>query len=44
MEGLQCIKSLQELRDPLHTSVSVITPPHVTETVLEQVIALGTMR
>jgi len=35
LEGLATIKSLHELEDPGHTSVSVVTPPKVTLGVLQ---------
>jgi len=35
LEGLATIKSLYELRDPIHTSVSVVTPAKVTLDVLK---------
>ncbi|KAF9788586.1 NAD-P-binding protein [Thelephora terrestris] len=35
LEGLTTIKSLHELKDPSHTSVSVITPAKVTIEVLK---------
>jgi len=34
LEGLVTIKSLYELKDPIHTSVSVVTPAKVTLDVL----------
>ena len=41
IEGIAAIKSLAELKDPRHTSVSVITPPAVSATIVQQAIALG---
>ncbi|RKP09395.1 NAD-P-binding protein [Thamnocephalis sphaerospora] len=41
IEGLPCVTSLEGLSDPTHTAVSVITPPSVTLTVLQQAKALG---
>jgi predicted CoA-binding protein len=38
------IKTIGELQDPTNTSVSVITPPEVTEKVLEEAVKLGVKR
>ncbi|ORX99655.1 NAD(P)-binding protein [Basidiobolus meristosporus CBS 931.73] len=36
IEHIPCMKSLGELLDPQHTSISVITPPKVTSDILRQ--------
>lgn len=41
IEGVACLKSLGELVNPTQTSVSVITPPSVTEKVLQEAKRLG---
>ena len=41
IEGVACLKSLRELPYPTQTSVSVITPPSVTEKVLQDAKSLG---
>ena len=41
IEGLKAIKSLRELSSPTSTSVSVITPPSVTLSVLKEAEELG---
>ncbi|KAL5528727.1 hypothetical protein ACEPAF_7864 [Sanghuangporus sanghuang] len=41
LEGLSTIKSLDELREPLETAVSIITPPKVTLGILESAKALN---
>jgi uncharacterized protein len=40
IEGLKCVASVSELPD-FATSISIITPPAVTEKVVEQAIARG---
>ncbi len=40
IEGLACVASVNDLPDNVG-SISVITPPHVTERVVEQAIAKG---
>jgi predicted CoA-binding protein len=40
IEGLACVASVNELPDHVH-SISIITPPQVTEKVVEQAIARG---
>jgi len=40
IEGLKCVKSVSELPDSV-TSISIITPPSVTEKVVELAIARG---
>jgi predicted CoA-binding protein len=40
IEGLDCIASLDKLKDPLTTSVSLVTNPAVTESVLKQIVDL----
>lgn len=40
IEGQRCVASVQDLPDQV-TSISVITPPQVTEKVVEQAIARG---
>ncbi|KAJ6619439.1 CoA binding domain-containing protein [Mycena sp. CBHHK59/15] len=41
IQGLKCLKSLSELPDPTHTSVSVVVPPNEALAVLQQAKALG---
>ncbi|KAJ3253610.1 hypothetical protein HK103_000452 [Boothiomyces macroporosus] len=41
IEGIKVIKDLKDLPDPKHTSVSVITPPPVTLSVLKTAAELG---
>jgi len=41
IEGLKCLKSLSLLPHPRQTAVSIITPPAVTEHVVEDAIKLG---
>ncbi|KAI8618965.1 NAD(P)-binding protein [Chytriomyces sp. MP71] len=41
IESVKCIKSIADLADPGSTSVSVITPPAVTLSVLNQAYDLG---
>ena len=41
LEGLKAIKSIGELPNPRETSISVITPPHVTVQVLRDAAGLG---
>ena len=41
VEAIPAIKSLQELKDPRHTSVSVVTPPKVSAAIVQQAIELG---
>ncbi|KAJ3268589.1 hypothetical protein HDV01_002549 [Terramyces sp. JEL0728] len=41
IEGFKAIKHLKELSDPQHTSVSVITPPAITLSVLKTAAELG---
>lgn len=41
IEGINCIQSIDQLEEPTTTSLSFITPPSVTDSVLEQAIALG---
>ena len=40
IEGIDCVKSVSELPDDV-SSISIITPPQVTEKVVEQAIAKG---
>jgi predicted CoA-binding protein len=40
IEGLACVSSVEDLPDDVN-SISVITPPQVTEKVVEQAIAKG---
>ena len=40
IEGLDCVSSVSDLPDEV-TSISVITPPKITEKVVEQAIAKG---
>ncbi|KAJ7069932.1 CoA binding domain-containing protein [Mycena amicta] len=40
-EGISCLNSLADLPDPAHTSVSVITQPSVSLSILQQATALG---
>src|SRR6185369_11254387 len=40
IEGVKCVPSVSELPDSV-TSISIITPPPVTEKVVEQAIARG---
>ena len=40
VEGVAAVKSLAELADPQHTSVSVVTPPAVSARVVQEAIAL----
>jgi predicted CoA-binding protein len=40
IEGLSCVVSVSDLPDHV-VSISIITPPHVTEKVVEQAIARG---
>ncbi|KAI9502410.1 hypothetical protein GGI25_004696 [Coemansia spiralis] len=40
IEGQQCVRSLAELNDP-GVSVSVITPPQVSEQILKEAVRLG---
>mmetsp|Transcript_29405 Transcript_29405/g.57701 ORF Transcript_29405/g.57701 Transcript_29405/m.57701 type:complete len:139 (+) Transcript_29405:46-462(+) len=39
--GAPCLPSLDKLKDPTQTAVSIVTPPAVTLTVLEQAAQLG---
>ncbi|KAJ7935567.1 CoA-binding protein, partial [Mycena leptocephala] len=41
IQGIKCIKSLSELPDPTHTSVSIVVPPKVTLSILQQAKSLG---
>ncbi|TPX42454.1 hypothetical protein SeLEV6574_g05601 [Synchytrium endobioticum] len=41
IEAMPAIKSLSELSSPNTTSVSVITPPAVTQQVLQEAVAVG---
>jgi len=41
IQGLAAVRTLADLPDPTHTSVSVVTGPKVTLGLLEQVKALG---
>ncbi|KAI8927989.1 CoA-binding protein [Entophlyctis helioformis] len=41
IEGIPTIASLSALAHPASTSVSIITPPHVTTSVLKQAVELG---
>jgi len=41
IQGLKCIKSLSELRDPAHTSVAIVVPPKTTLDVLKLAKSLG---
>ncbi|KAI8895237.1 CoA-binding protein [Globomyces pollinis-pini] len=41
IEGLKCVKDLSEIQNINHTSISVITPPHVTTSVLQKAVDLG---
>jgi predicted CoA-binding protein len=40
IEGIDCVKSVADLPDEV-SSISVITPPHVTEKVVEHAIVKG---
>ena len=40
IEGVDVWPSLREVPEPLH-GVSIITPPHITEQIIEDVIELG---
>ena len=44
IEGIKAIKSLEELVNPVDTSISVITPPKVTTEVVREAIQLGIRR
>eukprot|EP00127_Corallochytrium_limacisporum_P003391 Clim_evm19s149 gene=Clim_evmTU19s149 len=41
VEGLDAKKSLSELNEPAKYSVSIITPPAVTEKVIDEALGLG---
>ncbi|KAJ7480057.1 NAD-P-binding protein [Mycena galericulata] len=41
LEGLETIPSVSELRAPTETSISVITPPRVTLSILQAALPLG---
>ncbi|KAI9276188.1 CoA-binding protein [Sporodiniella umbellata] len=41
IEGLETLKSIEEVADPAHTSLSIITPPSVTLNVLRDAKRLG---
>ncbi|KAJ7485577.1 CoA binding domain-containing protein, partial [Mycena latifolia] len=41
IQGIKCMKTLSELLDPTHTSVSIVVPPEVTLEILQQAKALG---
>ncbi|KAJ7459787.1 CoA binding domain-containing protein [Mycena latifolia] len=41
IQGIKCVKTLSELPDPTHTSVSIVVPPKATLEVLQQAKALG---
>jgi predicted CoA-binding protein len=41
LEGIKTIKDLTFLKDPKNTSISVITPPKVTTSIVKQAIGLG---
>jgi predicted CoA-binding protein len=41
VEGVAAVRGLDGLRDPRHTSVSVVTPPAVSATVVDAAITLG---
>ncbi|KAJ6509033.1 kinase-like domain-containing protein [Mycena sanguinolenta] len=41
IQGIKCIKSLSELPDPTHTSVSIVVPPKATMAVLQLAKSLG---
>ncbi|KAJ7216344.1 CoA-binding protein, partial [Mycena pura] len=40
-QGQPCLHSLADLPDPKHTSISVVTQPHVTLQILKQATELG---
>ncbi|KAJ7058975.1 CoA binding domain-containing protein [Mycena amicta] len=40
-EGISCLDSLADLSNPAHTSVSVVTQPSVSLSILQQATALG---
>ncbi|KAF7373176.1 Kinase-like protein [Mycena sanguinolenta] len=41
IQGIKCMKSLSELPDPTHTSVSIVVPPKATLAVLQLAKSLG---
>ncbi|KAJ6508891.1 CoA binding domain-containing protein [Mycena sanguinolenta] len=41
IQGIKCMKSLSELPDPTHTSVSIVVPPKTTLAVLQLAKSLG---
>ncbi|KAJ7814256.1 CoA binding domain-containing protein, partial [Mycena olivaceomarginata] len=41
IQGIKCIKSLSELRDPTHPSVAIFVPPRITLEVLKLAKSLG---
>jgi len=41
IEGLKAVRSLSDLKDPKTTAVSVVSPPSVSEKLVEEAVALG---